>query len=124
MHMKSALLAAILGITGGVTILLAVPADEKASVIKIQPPKSFPDYGEAIVPQVEELPPRETLVPEPSDHYSVARAKTEKRAPRHTHVARRRPNFFQKIFAGFIKLQKHEAAKSSRPRSRTTSRSG
>jgi len=73
--MKSALLAAIFGITGGVAILLAVPAGEKAPVIKIQLPKSFPEYGEPVVPQKEEVPPQEVLVPEPLDHYSVAQAK-------------------------------------------------
>ncbi len=71
-HMKSALLAAIFAITGGVAILLAVPAEEKA--------------------------PR-----------------------RHTHVARPRPNFFEKLVIGFINLQKHQPAKSSRKQSRTTS---
>jgi hypothetical protein len=108
--MKSALLATIFGITGGVALLLAVPAGEKAPVIKIQLPKSFPDYGEPVVPQIEEVPPQEVLVPEPLDHYSVAQAKTEKPAPRrHMHVVRRRPNFFEKLIAGFIKLQKHQA---------------
>ena len=111
--MKSALLAAIFGVTGGVAILLAVPAEEKAPVIKIQLPKSWPDYGEPVVPQIEEVPPQEALLPEPLDHYSVAQAKTEKSAPRrHTHVVRPGPNFFEKLVAGFIKLQKHQAAKS------------
>ena len=110
--MKSALLAAIFGITGGVAILLAVPAEEKAPVIKIQLPKSWPDYGEPLVPQIEELPPQEALVPEPLDHYLVAQAKTEKPAPRHQmDVVRPWPNFFEKLVAGFIKLQKHQAAK-------------
>ena len=109
--MKSALLAVIFGIIGGVAILLAVPAEEKAPVIKIQLPKSWPDYGEPMVPQIEELPPQEALVPEPLDHYLVAQAKTEKAAPRHRmHVVRRRPNFFEKLVAGFIKLQKHQAS--------------
>ena len=113
--MKSALLAAIFGITGGVAILLAVPAEEKAPVIKIQLPKSFPDYGEPMVPQIEETPPQEVLVPEPSDHYVVAQTKTEKPAPRRRmHVVRQRPNFFEKLVAGFIKLQKQPASKSSR----------
>ena len=85
-HMKSALLAAIFGITGGLAILLAVPAEEKAPVIKIQLPKSTPDYGEPVVPQIEEMPPQELLVPESLDHYSVARAKAEKPAARrHMH---------------------------------------
>ena len=47
-HVKSALLTAIFGITGGVAILLAVPAEEKAPVIKIHPPKWFPDYGDPV----------------------------------------------------------------------------
>ena len=80
--MKSALLAAIFGITGGAAILLAAPAGEKAPVIKIQLPKSSPDYGEPVVPQIEEVPPQEVLGPEPLDHYSVPQAKTEKPAPR------------------------------------------
>jgi hypothetical protein len=47
------------------------------------------------------------------EHYSVAQAKTTKPAPRHhMHVVRPRPNFFEKLVAGFIKLQKHQAAKS------------
>ena len=102
-------------------ILLAVPAQEKVAVIKIQLPKSFPDYGEPMVAQIEEVPPQEALLPEPLDHYSVAQAKTEKPAPRrHMHVVRPRPNFFEKLVAGFIKLQKHESAKSFHKRSRTT----
>jgi hypothetical protein len=109
--MKSALLAGIFGIIGGVGILLAVPAEEKAPVIKIQLPKSWPDYGEPVVPQIEELPPQEALVPEPLDHYLVAQTKTEKPAPQHrTHLVRPRPNFFERLVTGFIKLQKHQAA--------------
>ena len=122
--MKSAVLAAIFGITGTVAILLAVPAEENAAVITIHPPKSFPDYGDPVVPQIEEVPPQETAVPEPLGHYySVAQAKTEKPAlHRHTHVVQPRPNFFEKLVAGFIKLQKHEAPKSFHKRSRTTQR--
>ena len=123
--MKSALVAAIFGITGGVAILLAVPAEEKAPVIKIQLPKPSPDYGDLEVPQIEEVPPQEVLVPEPLDHYSVAQAKTEKSAPRrHMHVVRHRPNFFEKLVAGFIKLQKHQAPKSFCKRSHKTSPRG
>jgi hypothetical protein len=124
--MKSALLAAIFGITGLVASSLAVPAEEKAPVIKIHPPKSFPDYGDPVVPQIEEVPPQEVAVPESLDHYhSVAQAKTGKPAPRrHMHVVRPRPNFFEKLVAGFIKLQKPQAPKSSHKRSRTTPRRG
>jgi len=119
--MKSALLAAIFGITG-LVVMLAVPAEEKAPVIKVNPPKSFPDYGDPVVPQIEEVPPQEKAVPEPSVHYySVAEAKTEKPAPRrHMHVVRRQPNFFEKLVTDFIKLQKPQAAKPLRKRSHTT----
>ena len=123
--MKSALLAAIFGITGLVA-MLAVSAEEKAPVIQIHPPKWFPDYGDPVVPQVEEVPPQEVVVPEPSVHYySVAQAKSEKPAPRrHMHVVRPRSNFFEELVTGFLKLQKHEAAKSFHQRSRTTPRHG
>ena len=120
--MKSALLAAIFGITGMVAILLAAPAEEKAPVFIIHPPKWLPDYGDPVVAQIEEVAPQEVLVPKPLDHYSVAQAKTEKPAPRrHMHVVRPRPNFFEKLVAGFIKLQKPQTAKSFAKRPRTTS---
>lgn len=123
--MKSALLVAIFGITGVVAISVAVPPEEKAPVIVIHPPKWFPDYGDPVEAQIEEMPPRELLVPEPLDHYSVAQAKTEKPAQRgHMHVVRPRRNFFEKLVAGFIKLQKRHAAKSFCKRSYTSSRRG
>ena len=123
--MKSALLAAIFGIIGLVA-MLAVSAEEKAPVIQIHPPKWFPDYGDPVVPQIEQVPPQEVAAPEPLVHYySVAQAKTEKPAPRrHMHVVRPRPNFFEKLVAGFVKLQKPQAAKSPPKRSRTTPRRG
>ena len=111
-HVKSALLAAIFAITGGVAILLAVPAEEKAPVVKISPAKWAEDAP--VVPQIEE---EALVVPEPLEQYSVAQAKTktEKQAPRrHRHVARPRPNFFEKLVIGFINLQKHQPGKSRR----------
>src|SRR5467141_2702114 len=120
--MKSALLAAIFGITGGVAILLAVPAEEKAPVVKIHPAKWAEDAP--VVPQIEE---EALVVPEPLEQYSVAQAKTkaEKQAPRRrTHVARPRPNFFEKLVIDFINLQKRQPAKSSHKQSRTTSPRG
>ena len=118
--MKSALLAAIFGITG-LVVMLAVPAEEKAPVIKVNPPKSFPDYGDPVVPQIEE----EVQVPEPLEHYSVAQSKTEKPAPRrHMHVVRRQPNFFEKLVTDFIKLQKPQAPKSFRKQAHTSPRRG
>ena len=120
--MESTLLGAIFGIAVGVAILLTAHAEEETAVIKIQAPHSFPDYGEPTVPQIEQVPPQDVLVPEPLDDYLVAKATTEKPAPRrHRHVVRQRPNFFEKLFAAFIKLQKHQAAKSSHERSRATS---
>jgi len=108
-HMKSALLAAIFGITGGVAILLAVPAEEKAPVVKIHPAKWAEDAP--VVPQIEE---EAQVVPEPLEQYSVAQAKTktEKQASRrHEHVARPRPDFFEKLVVDFINLQKHQPEK-------------
>ena len=122
--MKSALLAAIFGITGGVAILVAVAAEEKAPVIKIHPPKWCPDYGEPVVPQIEEVPPQELQRPESLDHYLVAQPKSEKPAlRRHKPVAHQRLNFFEKLLVGFIKLQKHQT-KSFCKGPRTTSPRG
>jgi len=61
------------------------------------------------------------------EHSSVvqAKTKTEKQAPRrHGHIARARPNFFEKLLIGFINLQKHQTAKSFHKRSRTHSQRG
>jgi hypothetical protein len=116
--MKSALLAAIFAIPGGVANLLAVPAEEKAPVVKMSPAKWTEDAP--VVPQKEE---EALVVPQPLEQYSVAQAetKTEKQTPRrHTHVARPRPNFFERLVVDFINLQKHQPAKSSRKRSPTT----
>ena len=119
--MKSALLAAIFGITGGVAILLAVPAEQKAPVVEIHSAKWALEYGALLVPQI----PGEEVVPEPLDHYSVAQAKTKKPAPRRQmYVVRPRPNFFEKLVARFIKLQNISTTKSFCKRSRTTSRRG
>ena len=115
-YMKSTLLAAIFGITGGAAIsLAAVP------VVKTHPEWKWA-YGAPVVPQIEE----EVGVPEPLDHYSVAQAKTktEKQASRRHRYVARRPNFFEKLLVSFINLQKHQPAESSRKRSRTTSPRG
>jgi hypothetical protein len=121
--MKSALLATIFGIIGGVALSLAVPAEEKPPVLRIPSVNSFPDYGEPLVPQIEETPPQEVAAPEPVDRYLVGQKKTEKSTPRHRrHVVRPQPNFFEKLFAGFMKLQKRPVAKPVYKRSRTTSR--
>jgi hypothetical protein len=108
--MKAALLAAIFGITGGAAILLAVPAEEKAPVVKISPAATAVDDA-PLVPQIEE---DALVVPDPFERYSVAQAKTktEKQAPRRQKpVARPRPTFFEKLVIGFINLQTHPPEK-------------
>jgi hypothetical protein len=118
----SALGAAIFGMAGGVAILLAVPTEKKARVVKILPATSAHEYGAPQVPQIEEV-----AIPEPLERHSVAQAetKTEKQAPRrHKHVVRPRPNFLERLVASFIKLQKHQSAESFSKRSSTTSPRG
>jgi len=99
--MKSALLAAIFGIIGGGALLFAIPAEEKAPIVKIHPEWGA-EYGAPVVPQIDE----EAAVPGPLEHYSVAQhAKNERQAlRRHRHVARPCPNFFEKLVASFINL--------------------
>jgi hypothetical protein len=122
--MKSALFAAIFGITMGIAMLLA---EDKHAAVKFRQARA--EMG---------LPPqRETepyVIPEPVRYSSVwryaagaqvtqAKAKPEKRAPqRRRHVARSRPNFLQRLFASFINPQKHQAPKTPRKRFPTTSR--
>jgi hypothetical protein len=125
--MKSALLAAIFGITGGVAMLLA---EDKGAAVKFLQARA----EEGLPPQRETEP---YVVLEPVERYSSiwryaagaqftqAKAKPEKQAThRARHVARPRRNFFEKLVASFMKLQKHEPAKSSCKRFRTTSRRG
>jgi hypothetical protein len=95
----------------------------RRKTVKIHPAKWGAEYGAPLLPQIEEV----LVVPEPLEHYSIAQAKTktEKQAPRRQrYVIRARPNFFEKLVIGFINLQKHQPAKSSGKRSRTTSRRG
>jgi hypothetical protein len=113
--MKSALLAAIFGITGGVAILVA---EDKGAAVKFRQARA----EEGLPPQIEMEP---YVIPEPVARYSItqAKAKPEKQATRRRrHVAQSRPNFLQRLVASFINLQKHQPAKSSCKQSRTTSR--
>jgi len=125
--MKSALLAAIFWITGGVAILLA---EDKGAAVKFRQARA----EEGLPPQREMEP---YVIREPVERYSSiwryaavaqftqAKAKPEKQATqRRRHVARSRPNFLQRLVVSFMKLQKHQPAKSSCKRSRTTSRRG
>ena len=63
--MKSAFLAAIFEITGGATILLAVPVEDKAPVVYSSPAKWAHEYGAPEVSQKEE----QAKVSEPFDYY-------------------------------------------------------
>jgi hypothetical protein len=123
--MKSALLAAIFGITGGVAILVA---EDKGAAVKFRQARA----EEGLPPQIEMEP---YVISEPVTRYSSiwryaagaqftqAEAKPKKQAThRRRHVVRSRPNFLQRLVASFINLQKHQPAKSSCKQSRTTSR--
>ena len=125
--MKSALLAAIFWITGGVAILLA---EDKGAAVKFRQARA----EEGLPPQREMEP---YVIREPVERYSSiwryaagaqftqAKAKPEKQATqRRRHVARSRPNFLQRLVVSFINLQKHQVAKTPRKRFRTTSRRG
>jgi hypothetical protein len=125
--MKSALLAAIFGITGGVAMLLA---EDKGAAVKFCQARA----EEGLPPQSETEP---YVVLEPVERYSSiwryaagaqftqAKSKPEKQAThRRRHVARPRRSFFEKLVASFMKLQKHQPAKSACKRFRTTSRRG
>jgi hypothetical protein len=113
--MKSALLAAIFGITGGVGILFA---EDKGAAAKFRQARA----EEGLPPQIEMEP---YVIPEPVERYSITQAKPKKQAThRRRHVARPRKNFLQRLVASFNNLQKHQAAKTPRKRFRTTSRRG
>jgi hypothetical protein len=117
--MKSALFATIFGIVGGVTILLAFPAEEKRAALEFRQAKA--ELG--LPPQIED---DVAVTPEPVDQYSIVhvKPKTQTTTSRHRHIARRRLNFFEKLVVGFINLQKHQPAKTAAKRSHTTSPRG
>ena len=117
--MKSALFATIFGIVGGVTILLAFPAEEKRAALEFRQAKA--ELG--LPPQIED---DVAVTPEPVDQYSIVhvKPKTQTTTSRHRHIAHRRLNFFEKLVVGFINLQKHQPAKTAAKRSHTTSPRG
>jgi hypothetical protein len=124
--MKSALLATIFVIVGGVAILLAFPAEGNRSAIEFREARA--ELG--LPPQIEDdvaVTERDlAVIPEPVDQYSSVQVKPKIRTTtsRHRHVARRRPNFLEKLVVGFINLQKHQPAKKAAKRSHTTPRRG
>jgi hypothetical protein len=120
--MKSAFLATIFVIVGGVAILLAFPAEDKRAAIEFREAKA--ELG--LPPQIddEKIEDDVAVIPEPVDQDSIVRAKPKIRTTtsRHRHVARRRLNFLEKLVVSFINLQKHQPAKTATKRSHTTSR--
>ena len=122
--MKFALSATIFGLVGGVAILLAVPAEDKRAAIEFR--QASDELGLPPQTQNEKTEDNVAVTPEAVDHYSIAHAKpkTQTTTSRHRHVARRRPNFLEKLVVSFMNLQKHQPAKTATKRSHTTSRRG
>jgi len=122
--MKSAFFATVFVIVGGVAINLAFPAEDKRAALEFRQARA--EFG--LPPQIEDekIEDEVAVSPEPVDAYSIAHVKPEVRTTtsRHRHVARRRPNFLEKLVVSFINLQKHQPAKTAAKRSHTTSRRG
>jgi len=124
--MKSAFLATIFVIVGGVAILLAFPAEGKRAAIEFREARA--ELG--LPPQIEDdvaVTDRDlAVIPEPVDYYSSVQVKPKIRttASRHRHVARRHLNFLEKLVISFIDLQKHQPAKTATKGSHTTSLRG
>ena len=122
--MKSALFATIFLIVGGVAIFRAFPADDKGAAFEFRQAKA--ELG--LPPQIEDEKIKDDVAasPEPVDKYSIVHVKPDVRTTtsRHTHVARQRLNFLEKLVVSFINLQKHHPAKTATKRSHTTSGRG
>ena len=122
--MKSALFATIFLIVVGVGIFLAFPAEDKRGIFEFHQAQA--ELG--LPPQIEDekIEGDVAVLPEPVDKYSIVHPKPEVRIPtsRHRHVARKRPNFLEKLVVSFINLQKHPTGKTATKRSHTTSGRG
>ena len=122
--MKSALFATNFLIVGGVGIFLAFPAEDNRAAFEFRQAKA--ELG--LLPQIddEKIEDDVAVIPEPVDKYSIVHPKPQVRIPtsRHRHVARQRPNFWEKLVVSFINLQKHHPAKTATKRSHTTSGRG
>jgi hypothetical protein len=124
--MKSAFLATIFVIVGGVEILLAFPAEDNRAAIEFRQARA--ELG--LPPQIEDdvaVTERDlAVIPEPVDQYSSAQVNPRIRTTtsRHRHVASRRLNFFEKLVVSFVNLQKHQPAKTAMKRSHKTPRRG
>ena len=122
--MKSALFATIFVIVGGVGIFLAFAAEDKRATFEFR--QANAELG--LPPQIEDekIVGDVVVTPEPVNKYSIVHVKPEVRTTtsRHRHVARQRPNFWEKLVVSFINLQKHRPAKTATKRSHTTSPRG
>ena len=124
--MKSAFLATIFVIVGGVAILRAFPAEDKRAAIEFREARA--ELG--LPPQIEDnvaATERDlAVIPEPVDQYWSVQVKPKIRTTtsRHRHIARRHLNFLEKLVVGFISLQKHQPAKMATKGSHSTSRRG
>ena len=124
--MKSAFFVTIFVIVGGGAILLAFPAEDKRAAIEFR--QASDELG--LPPQIEDdidVTERDlAVIPEPVDQYSSVQVKPKIRTAtsRHRHVARRHPNFLEKLVVSFINLQKHQPAKTATKRSHKTPRHG
>jgi hypothetical protein len=123
---KSAFLATIFVMVGGVAILLALSTQDQRAAIEFREART--ELG--LPPQIEDdvaVTGRDlAVIPEPVVQYSSGQVKPKIRTTtsRHRHVARRHPNFLEKLVVSFINLQKHQPAKRATKQSRTTSRRG
>jgi len=124
--MKSAFLATISVIIGGVAILLAFPAQDKRAATEFR--EARVELG--LPPQVEDdvaLTESDlAVIPEPVDQYSSLQVKPKIRTTtsRHRQVARRHTNFLEKLVVSFVNLQKRQPAKTATKRSHKTSQRG
>ena len=124
--MKSAFLATIFVVVGGVAILRAFPAEDKRAALEFRQARA--ELG--LPPQIEDdvtLTERDlAVIPEPVDQYLSVQVKPKIRTTtsRHRHVARRHLNFLEKLVVSFINLQKPQPAKTAAKRSHTISRRG
>ena len=120
--MKSAFFATIFVIVGGVAILPAFPAEDNRAAIEFRQAKA--ELG--LPPQIEDekIEDDVAVTPESVDQYSIVHVKPKigTTTSSHRHVAHRRLNFFEKLVASFINLQKHQPAKTATKQSQTTSR--
>jgi hypothetical protein len=118
--MKSAFFITIFLIVGGVAILFAV--EDQRTAIEFREARA--EFG--LPPQIDDEKLDGAATVEPLDQYSVVHVKPKigTTTSRHRHVARRSPNFFEKLVVSFVNLQKHQPAKTATKRSHTTSPRG